>query len=92
MDSKEAIEKVVPVDALAAGLLDPSLLWSDMDEAAMGNLPHERAGSPIRSSNSLEEIPKQESYCLYVRVLSDSDVILEQDQRVAEHILCGPAE
>ena len=35
MDSKEGIEKVAPVDARAAGLLDPSLLRLGADDAAM---------------------------------------------------------
>ena len=41
MDSKEGIEKVVSVDARAAGLLDPSLLWLGADDAAMADPPKE---------------------------------------------------
>ena len=48
MDSKEGIEKVMPVDAQAAGLLDPSLLWSGVDDAATADPPRERVGSPVR--------------------------------------------
>ena len=51
----------------------------------MGNPPHEQAGSPVGSPTSPKEIPKWESYCLYVRVLRDSDMILEQDRKVPEH-------
>ena len=39
MDSKEGIEKVVPVDARAVGLLDPSLLWLGADDAATADPP-----------------------------------------------------
>ena len=39
MDSKEGIEKVAPVNARAAGLLDPSLLWLGADDAATADLP-----------------------------------------------------
>ena len=85
MDSKEGIEKVAPVDAQAAGLLDPSLLWLEPDDAAMADLPKERADSPVGSCAMLDETPRWESYCLYVRVLRDSDVILEQDRKVPEY-------
>ena len=71
MDSKEGIEKVTPVDARAAGLLDPSLLLSGTHDAAMADPPRERVGSPVRSLTSLDETPRQESYCLYIRVLRD---------------------
>ena len=50
-----------------------------------GNLPHGRADSLTRSLARLEEFCKREPYCLYVRVLRDSDAILEQDWRVPEH-------
>ena len=46
MDSKEGIEKVTPVDAQAAGLLDPSFLRPGTHNAAMADLPRERADSP----------------------------------------------
>ena len=85
MDSKEGIEKVAPVDTQVAGLLEPSLLWSGTDDAATANLPQEQVGSPVGLPTSLDEIPKQESYCLYVRVLRHSDAILEQDRKVPEH-------
>ena len=85
MDSKEGIAQVAPVDARAVGLLDPSLLRSGMDDAATADPPREWAGSPVRSPTSPDETPRQESYCLYVRVLRDSDVILEQDRKVLEY-------
>ena len=85
MDSKEGIEKVVPVDAWAARLLDPSLLQSGTDDAAMADPPREWAGSPVRSPASLAETPRWESYCLYIRVLRDSDVVLEQDHKVPDY-------
>ena len=61
MDSKEGIEKVAPVDAQAAGLLDPALLWPEPNDTvtcqkdAMGNPPHRRAGSPTGSLVEPEE-------------------------------------
>ena len=85
MDSKEGIEKVTPVDAQAAGLLDPSLLRSGVDDAVMADPPRERAGSPVRSLTSPGEIPRWKSYCLYIRVLRDSDVVLEQDRKVPDY-------
>ena len=85
MDLKEGIEKVAPVDAWAAGLLDPSLLWSGADDAMMADLPREQAGSPVRSPTSPSETPRRESYCLYIRVLRDSDVVLEQDRKVPDY-------
>ena len=85
MDSKEGIEKVTPVDAWAAGLLDPSLLRLGADDAATADLPRERVDSPAGSCAMLDEIPRQESYCLYVRVLRDSAAILEQDCKVPEY-------
>ena len=33
----------------------------------------------------LDETPRRESYCLYVRVLRDSDAILVQDRKVPEY-------
>ena len=85
MDSKEGIEKVAPVDAQAAGLLDPSLLQSGTDDAATADPPKGWAGSLVGSPTSPDETPRQESYCLYVRVLRDSDVVLEQDRKVPEY-------
>ena len=85
MDSKEGIEKVTPVDAQAAELLDPSFLWPGTHDAAMADLPRERAGSPTGSCASLDEHSRRESNCLYVRVLRDSDAILEQDCKVPEY-------
>ena len=51
----------------------------------MADPPKGWAGSPVRSPTSLDETPRQESYCLYVRVLRDSDVVLEQDHKVPEY-------
>ena len=85
MDSKEGIEKVVPVDAQAAGLLDPSFLWPGTHDAATADPPRERVGSPTGSCISLDEHSRQESKCLYIRVLRDSDAILEQDCKVPEY-------
>ena len=91
MDSKEGIEKVVPVNAQAVGLLDPALLWPDPNDTVMcpkdttGNPPCKRVGSLTGSLTEPEEFCKREPYCLYVRVLRDSDVILEQDRKVPEH-------
>ena len=47
MDSKEGIEKVAPVDAWAAGLLDPSLLQLGADDATMADPPREWADSLV---------------------------------------------
>ena len=85
MDSKEGIEKVAPVDAQAVGLLDPSLLRLGADDAATADLPREQADSPVGSCAMPDETSRQESYCLYFRVLRDSDVILEQDRKVPEY-------
>ena len=85
MDSKEGIEKVTPVDTQAVGLLDPSFLRPGTHNAAMADLPRERAGSQTGSCVSLDEHNRRESNCLYVRVLRDSDAILEQDRKVPEY-------
>ena len=85
MDCKEGIEKVAPVDAQAVGLLDPSFLWPGTHDAATADLPRERAGSPTGSCVSPDEHSRRESNCLYIRVLRDSDVILEQDCKVPEY-------
>ena len=85
MDSKEGIEKVVPVDAQAAGLLDPSFLRPGTYDAATADPPRERVGSPTGSCASPDEHSRRESNCLYVRVLRDSDAILEQDRKVPEY-------
>ena len=91
MDSKQGIEKVVPVHAQVAGLLDPALLQPDPNDTVtcpqdtMGNPPHRRVDSPTGSLAELEEFHRHEPYCLYVRVLRDSDMTLEQDRKVPEH-------
>ena len=85
MDSKEGIAQVAPVDARAAGLLDPSLLRSGMDDTAMADPPREQVGGQGRSPTSPGENPSRESCCLYIRVLRDSDVVLEQDRKVLDY-------
>ena len=85
MDSKEGIVQVTPTDAQAAGLLDPSLLWPGTDEAAMADPPQQRAGGLVGSPTSPDENPRQESCCLYIRVLRDSDVVLEQDRKAPDY-------
>ena len=85
MDSKEGIVQVTPVDARAAGLLDPSLLRSGTDEATMDDPPRERAGGLVGSPTSPDENPRRESCCLYIQVLRDSDVVLEQDRKVPDY-------
>ena len=85
MDSKEGIAQVAPVDAWAAGLLDPSLLRSGTDEAATADPPRERMGGLVRSPTSPDETPRRESCCLYIQVLRDSDVVLEQDRKVPDY-------
>ena len=67
------------------GLLDPSLPRSGMNDAMMANPPRERAGGSARSPTSTGENPRWESCCLYVRVLRDSDVVLEQDRKVPDY-------
>ena len=51
----------------------------------MADPPREQAGNPVRSPASLGETPRWESYCLYIRVLRDSDVVLEQDRKVPDY-------
>ena len=85
MDSKEGIAQVAPVDARAVGLLDPSLLQSGTDDATTADPPRERTGGPVRSPTSPGENPRQESCCLYIRVLRDSDIVLEQDHKVPDY-------
>ena len=85
MDSKEGIAQVTPVDALAAGLLDPSLLQSGKDDAAMADPPREQVGGPVGSPTSPGENTRWESCCLYVRVLRDSNVVLEQDRKMQDY-------
>ena len=85
MDSKEGIVQVAPIDAQAVGLLDPSLPRSGMDDAMTADQPREQAGGPVRSPTSPGENPRRESCCLYIRVLRDSDVVLEQDHKVPEY-------
>ena len=85
MDSKEGIAQVVPTDAQAAGLLDPSLLQPGTDEAATADPPQQRMGGHVGSPTSLDENSRRESCCLYIRVLRDSDVVLEQDHKVPDY-------
>ena len=85
MDSKEGIAQVAPDDARAAELLDPSLSRSGLDDTVMADPPREWAGGPGRSLTSPGGNPRQESCCLYIRVLRDSDVVLEQDHKVPDY-------
>ena len=85
MDSKEGIAQVAPINARAAGLLDPSLLWPGTDEATTADLPRERAGGLVGSPTLPDKNPRRESCCLYIRVLRDSDVVLEQDCKVPDY-------
>ena len=57
----------------------------DSNDATMADLPRERTDSPVESCAMPDETPRWESYCLYVRVLRDSDAILEQDRKVPEY-------
>ena len=89
MDSKEGIEKKPqPVNARVGALLDPSHQRSGPDDAGastdMGADPL-RVGSPASSSIPLDGIRKRESYCLFVRVLKDSEELLERDRLIPEH-------
>ena len=83
MDSKQGIEKVAPVDAQAVGLLDPALLQLEQTDTVtcphdtMGNPPHWRADSPTGSLTGPEEYHLCEPFCLYIRVLRNSDTTLE---------------
>ena len=54
-------------------------------DAAMADPPRERVGSPVGSLTSPGETPRRESYCLYIRVLQNSDVVLEQDHKVPDY-------
>ena len=85
MDSKEGIVQVAPVDARAVGLLDSSLLWSGRDDTVTADLPREQAGCPVGSQTSPDENRRRESCCLYIRVLRDSNVVLEQDRKMPDY-------
>ena len=89
MDSKEGIEKVMPANTQAAGLLDPSFPQSGPDDAITspqdtGRCPLQ-ADSTTRSSVMPDGFCKWESHCLFVRVLKDSTELLEQDCMILEH-------
>ena len=75
----------MPIDAQAAGLLDPSHLQQEDDDAATADLPQKLVGSPTGSCLTPDKTPRQKSYCLYITVLKDSDAILEQDRKVPEY-------
>ena len=51
----------------------------------MANPPKEWASGPAGSPTSPDGNPRWESCCLYIRVLRDSDVVLEQDRKVPDH-------
>ena len=51
----------------------------------MADLPQQRAGGLVGSPTSPDENPRRESCCLYIRVLRDSDVVLEQDHKVPDY-------
>ena len=51
----------------------------------MADLPREWAGGPVGSPTSPGENPRWESCCLYIQVLRDSDVVLEQDRKVPDY-------
>ena len=51
----------------------------------MADPPRGWAGGPVRSLTSPGENPRRESCCLYIRVLRDSDVVLEQDHKVPDY-------
>ena len=51
----------------------------------MANPPREQTGGPARSPTSLGENPRWQSCCLYIQVLRDSDVVLEQDRQVPDY-------
>ena len=73
------------------GLLDPELLQPEQIDTVTcpydttGDPPHWRTGSPTRSLAGPEECHSCEPFCLYVRVLRDTNTTLEQDRRVPEH-------
>ena len=75
----------MPVDAQAAGLLDPSFLRPGTRNATTADPARERGGSPTGLCASPDEHSRWESNCLYIRVLRDSDAILEQDCKVPEY-------
>ena len=89
MDSKEGTEKTEPVDAWVMELLDPSYLRSGQDDAGTSNVDTGtdplRVGSPAGSTVPPKGIRKQESYCLFVRVLKDSNELLERDRLLPSH-------
>ena len=89
MDSKWGIEKAEPDDARVGALLDPLHLRSGPDETGASNVDTGtdplRAGSPTGSSAPLEGIRKWESYCLFIRVLKDTDELLERDRLLPGH-------
>ena len=91
MDSKQGIEQVTPVGGQVAALLDSALFQLELNDTrscpkdTTSNPSCRRAGSLTGSLTGPEGFRKHEPYCLYVRVLRDSDAILEQDRRVPEH-------
>ena len=65
MDSKEGIEKVAPVDAQAAGLLDPSFLRPGTHDAATADRPG--SGRVVRlghASRRMNTIDRNQTACM----------------------------
>ena len=89
MDSKEGIEKTKPVNAWVGALLDPSHLRSGSDDTGASNVDTGTdplwVGSPTGSSIPPDGTRKWESYCLFVRVLKDSNELLERDRLLPDH-------
>ena len=89
MDSKEGIEKVTPVDAQAAGLLDPSFLRLGTHDATMADPPRERAGSLTGSCVSPDEHNRRESNCLTTRGMSDCEARCYADLIMGSYLWAG---
>ena len=89
MDSKEGIKKKPqPVDARVGELQEPSHQRMGPDEVGTNSdtgADPLRAGSPTGSSIPSDGIRKRESYCLFVRVLKDSEELLERDHLIPAH-------
>ena len=51
----------------------------------MADPPREQAGGPVGSPTSPGENTRWESCCLYIRVLRDSNIVLEQDRKMPDY-------